>query len=158
MKEINLTKGFVTQVDDEDYEFLNQWKWCVCEGKRVNYAVRNICRNDKKLNLGMHRVIMNTPIDMQVDHIDHNGLNNQKSNMRNCKASQNQYNKRPFSRSGYKGVYYINNYIVSQILINKKVTHLGSYKTEEEAAKSYDKKAKELHGEFALLNFKESES
>lgn len=157
MKEIKLSQGFVTQVDDEDYDYLNQWKWYAKNGGVTYYAARKLHYKPYML---MHRVILNTPPNLQVDHIDHNGLNNQKSNLRNCTQSQNNMNSRTFKKkaSKYRGVSCpkIGNryYIYSHITINNKTIHLGSFKTEIEAAIAYDKKAKELFGEFANLNFK----
>ena len=83
MKEIILTQGQVALVDDEDFEYLNQWKWCAIKSRKTYYTTRTIyipC----KMTVIMHRIIMNTPLDMTVDHIDHNGLNNQKYNLRIC--------------------------------------------------------------------------
>ena len=102
----------------------------------------------------MHREIMNTSKGLQVDHIDHNGLNNQRSNLRNCTASQNRMNKICTSRSGYKGVSLNEGLIQSRIKINGNTRHLGYFKTKELAAKAYDIAAKKYQGEFANLNFK----
>ena len=159
MKEIKLTQGKVALVDDEDYEYLNQWKWCVTRDHKDNlYAKRSTYINKKKGSLSMHRLIMNTPEEKQVDHIDHNGLNNQKSNLRNCTHTQNCWNKIPCGKSKYLGVTIYNQkgkyYIKSAIRIDKKSIHIGQFKTEEEAALAYDNKAKEIFGEFANLNFK----
>jgi len=165
MKEIKLTQGFATLVDDEDFEYLNQWKWHVRRNKNVFYAARDTIR-DKLGNhpkIHMHRLIMNTPDGMMVDHIDHNGLNNQKSNLRICTHGQNMCNTSSRGRSKYLGVSYLilnrgNNsyeYIRASIQLNGELFHLGLFTTEEDAAMAYDKKAKELFGEFANLNFKQ---
>jgi hypothetical protein len=93
MKEISLTQGQVALVDDEDYDYLMQWKWHFYKGTHSHYAVCSLPRkNGKRTGFRMHRLIMNTPPDLVVDHIDHNGLNNQKSNLRNCTKCQNQAN------------------------------------------------------------------
>ena len=99
---------------------------------------------------------------MEVDHIDHNGLNNQKENLRICNRSQNSANRIPSGKSKYLGVtplirHYRNKvyyYFASEIRINKKSIYLGHFKNEIEAALAYDKAAKDLHGEYANLNFK----
>lgn len=91
---------------------------------------------------------------MQVDHIDHNGLNNQKSNIRNCTRQQNQGNKICKHKSNYKGVYFDRKYIKASIQFNHKSIHIGNFKTEYDAAVAYDKKAKLLFGDFAYTNFK----
>jgi hypothetical protein len=160
MKEIELTQGFKTQVDDEDFECLNQWKWyaCVCAG--IHYARRT----ENKKKIFMHRQILNTPKGTEVDHLDHCGLNNQKSNLRNCTSSQNKMNKSPFGQSKYLGVEIKHTkspngehehfYYSARICTNYKKQYIGSYKTEESAARAYDEAAKKYHGEFANLNFK----
>lgn len=162
MKEIKLTQGYVALVDDEDYEYLNQWKWQVLKKKYTQYAFRKKQRNQAKQTLLMHRVIMGLSGNNQVDHIDHNGLNNQKYNLRICTNGQNQMNKRAYGKSKYLGVYFnyrkgknkTTKHIISNITLNKKNVYLGTFKTEEEAAKAYDIAASLHHKEFANLNFK----
>jgi hypothetical protein len=159
MKEIQLTqqgknKGlYTTLVDDDMFEYLNQWRWCVRITKHTSYAYR---KNHLRKTEHMHRVIMNTPANMQVDHIDHNGLNNQKINLRNCTKAQNNRNKISKGISKYLGVdrHKDQNKYRSRICNNGIKIHIGNFKSEIDAAKAYDIKAKELFGEFANLNFK----
>ena len=165
MKEIKLTQNKVALVDDEDYEYLNQWKWHV---KKVKgswyYAARSQHNGSIVINVMIHRVIMLTPKGDVVDHLDGNGLNCQKYNMRNCSQKQNCRNKRPQKNKNtlYKGVSFVNRfsfgenhkYIRAEIIVNKKYIHLGYFKTQEEAAIAYDTAAKEYFGEFANSNFK----
>ena len=158
-KEIPLTQGYVAIVDDEDFEYINQWKWWY---NNSHYACRNITIGKKKQAvILMHRLILDAPKGLQVDHIDGNGLNNQRSNLRLATNQENQMNRRPHGKtSKYKGVcfYRFHKKIswLAQIKIGKAHMNLGYHSTEEEAAKAYDAKAKELFGEYAYLNFPES--
>jgi hypothetical protein len=157
MKEIKLSQGKVALVDDEDYEYLNQWKWCVQKSHNTYYAIRTKTSPIRK-TIRLHSLIMNTPHGKEVDHKDRNGLNNQKSNLRICTHAENQMNKIASGISKYLGVTrcIVRNKwrIASQININGKNKFIGYYKDEEEAAFAYDKKAKEVHGIYANLNFK----
>jgi hypothetical protein len=102
----------------------------------------------------MHELVVACPKGMVRDHKDRNGLNNQKANLRIATHSQNQANSPPRNGRRYKGVYTMESgRWRAQIQFNHKLYYLGSYDTAKEAAKSYDKKAHELYGEFAYLNF-----
>ena len=163
MKEIKLTQGKITLVDDEDYEYLNQFKWYVFKKGHTYYVARQKSINGVTKTILMHRLIINTPNNMMTDHIDHNGLNNQKYNLRICTNGQNLMNRNPYGASKYLGVYFLKLvkktreyiYIHAGITVNKKTIHLGRFKTEEAAARAYDKAAKQYHGDFANLNFKD---
>lgn len=160
MKEIQLTQGLVTQVDDEDYEWLNQRKWSAKKENNTHYAVRNHSIDGKRSTVRMHRLITNAPKGMDVDHIDGNGTNNQRSNLRICTRSQNQMNKGSSrgSLSKYCGVSWDKerkNWR-SRISCNYKSIHLGHYKDETDAALAYNEAALKYHGEFARLNNIES--
>jgi len=156
MKEIKLTRGFVAQVDDEDYEYLNQFHWYPQKGHNTYYAKRKIFHNGTQDTILMHRDIMNTPKDMEVDHRDHDGLNNQKSNLRNCTHRQNQINKIVISSSPYRGVTWVLKRkkwkIKARIKVYGRGIHLGYFRTEEMAALAYNEAAKKYFGEFAVLN------
>jgi len=147
--------GKFTIVDDENYEWLNQWRWH-CE--KTGYAARSaIDKSGKKTLIRMHRFILDTPKGMESDHKDLNKLNNQRYNLRICTTAQNQQNQKikKGGTSKYKGVYWFkekNNWCV-QIKNNGNQVFIGRYDSEIEAAKKYDEKAKELFGEFARLNF-----
>jgi len=159
MKEIKLPQDKICLVDDEDFELLSNKKWHILKGKNTVYVQTHSKINGKDTKDYMHRIIMKLDKydKRQVDHTDGNGLNNQKSNLRICTSSQNTGNSKKQSNntSGYKGVFYHKHskkYQV-QIMKNGKLTACGYFKTKEEAALAYDKKAKELFGEFAKLNF-----
>jgi len=154
MKKIKLSRGEFVLVDDEDYDYLNQFKWHTLRTKYAKYATTH--KNGKKPL--MHRMILNAKDGEEVDHKDHNGLNNQRNNIRICTSSQNKANRTPCGKSKYLGVWfrYKNNkkYIKSSIRKHGIYYDLGTFCTEEKAAKAYDDMAIKLHGEFANLNFK----
>lgn len=166
MREIQLTQGKAALVDDLDYEYLNQWKWFAHKARRTFYAVRWGKYKDGKRNyFQMHRVILGlTNPQILADHRDHNGLNNQRLNLRIATTKQNNANtnSRKNSTSKYLGVNLFKcsnsggSYQYWQASIGKdgKKIHIGLFKSEEEAARVYDEAAKKYHGEFANLNFK----
>lgn len=150
MREIQLLNGGVTQIDDEDFPFLSRLPWKRVERKGQRYAMCG--------RLAMHRLILNLKDpSILVDHKDHDGLNNQKENLRTATNSQNQGNRRKRSNtsSKYKGVCWHKrwNVWVASIKVNQKTKYLGGFKTEEEAASAYDEAAKAAFGEFANPNF-----
>lgn len=158
MKEIQLSQGKVALVDDEDFERLSKMRWHAQVIGNSWYAKRHFwSKPDKKyLTWYMHRIVMNAPDSMVVDHKDHNTLNNQKVNLRVCTKAQNNINtsKRPNTSSKFKGVCYFKSRdkYIAYIEHASKRTYLGYHKTEEDAAKAYNKKAIEIHGQFAQLN------
>lgn len=146
-KLIPLTQGKFAKVDNEDFEEL----------KNINWVYNNKYARNIKAGY-MHRLIINTPINMDTDHINHDTLDNRKSNLRICSRSKNNMNTISIDvnkKSIYKGVTWFkrDSKWKSQIMINYKNIHIGYFSSEFEAAKAYDKKAKELFGEFALTNF-----
>ena len=160
MKQIKLGgKNLFALVDDADYDFLMQWNWCAKRDCNTYYVYRVRQRGEEgATQILMHRVILNTPKGVFVDHKDHNGLNNQRENIRHCTASQNTMNVTTHSKTGYLGVsYYDFNRKKSKpyratIWIDGGNIHLGTFATKEEAAIAYNKAALEHHGEFANLN------
>jgi hypothetical protein len=153
MKKIKLTQGRSAMVDDEDFEWLNQWNWYL---DSHGYATKTNNSNNSKIF--MHRIIMNCPIGTMIDHIDRDPLNNRRDNLRFCNHAQNAMNKKKGKNysTTYKGVRISDGkYICAQIKLNGKSIHLGTFPNEETAARAYDIKAKELFGEYARLNFPE---
>ena len=153
MKEIKLTQGKVALVDDEDFEELNQFKWYAAKmTKGTFYAGRK--KNNKRAYL--HREIMNPVAGMEVDHIDGDGLNCQRVNLRNCTHIQNTMNRRMSltSTSGFKGVSWHKRDEVWQanIRVDRKLKYLGSFSMLEDAALAYNKAATKYFGEYAELN------
>ena len=157
MKRIPLTQGKFAIVDDEDYDWLNQWKWCVQKNHRRYYAMRGLYEDGIKIKtLRMHRVILKPIKGFETDHINHNGLDNRKSNLRLCSHQQNMQNQRgnQNTSSRFKGVTFEKNISKwrGQLRHNSKTYHLGCFDIEIDAAIAYDKKAQEVFGEYACLN------
>ena len=154
-KIITLTDGKETLVDDEDFEFLNHWKWRNSNG----YAKRGSLKNGHFHTVNMHRVIMHTPDGMETDHINGNRLDNRKENLRICSHSENAYNapKKISNTSGYKGVYWdkFNNKWRASITVSNKTVRLGRFINIIDAVNSYDSAARRYFGEFARTNFNE---
>ena len=146
-KRIPLTRGKFALVSDEDFNTLSQYRW-YCSAK--NYAVRSVARNTGPLF--MHRVIMDAPDGLEVDHINGDKLDNRRDNLRHATSSQNKANVGPFSGK-YKGVDRKGRKWRAQIRVNGKKTHLGLYSHAIQAAMAYDSIAFAQWGEFAYLNF-----
>ena len=160
MKEIKLTQGKVTQVDDDVFDYLNQFNWYAEKGYNTYYAARKITINGLKTSTRMHTVILKIDKGSICDHIDHDGLNNQKSNLRICSHFQNMRNRKSNhnAKSRYLGVSPSGRNNLpwrTFIEINRKSTSLGYFKTEEEAALAYNNTAIKHYKEFANLNILE---
>lgn len=156
---IPLTRGYVAIVDDEDYQWLRQWRWGVWAYERRAYAVRNLyLGNQRQSRVRMHREILQAPEGMLVDHIDGNGLNNRRSNLRLATHKENARNSRKsigVSSSTYKGVAYEKEtgQWRARIRDDNGLVYIDRYHSEEAAACAYDLAAVRCHGEFARLNF-----
>lgn len=152
---IRLTQGRFAIVDEEDFERVNQYRWCAHNHGNTSYAIRGYKNDNKSRGVKMHQFILNFP-DMLIDHINRNGLDNRKCNLRTCTHSMNMANRssNKDSYSKYKGVCYhkVNRKFVSAINYNGNRIYLGSFSNEIDAAKAYDIKALEFYGEFAKLN------
>ena len=152
---IPLTQGKYAIVDAEDYERVSRYKWCLSRTGNQLYAYRK----HRGKTIRMHQFIMKPPKGMVVDHIDGNGLNNRRSNLRICTRPENNLNRRrnPNTATGFKGVWRdkkTGKYWAHTQLKGKRI-RLGAFDTAVEAAHAYDRKAIELFGEFARLNFPE---
>lgn len=158
MKEIQLTQGLVTMVDNDDFDHLNKYKWCAAKSGKTYYAIRSINNsNGRQRVVRMHRFITNT-IDPSViiDHKDHNGLNNQRYNLRTCTKSENATNRNYTSIgiSKYCGVslHKKTGRWVAYIRKNGKLKHIGCYDNQIDAAIAYNNAAQKEHGGFSNLN------
>ncbi len=160
MKQIPLTKGKFAIVDDEDYDFLMQWKWHFNKGyARRRQYICTIGGKEIAEDVTMHSVINKTPDDMWTDHRDLDKLNNQKYNLRNATPLNNVWNREKQSTkssSKYKGVSWHkgNKSWQARIKAHGKQISLGSFPLdqEKEAGMAYNQAAIKLHGEFACLN------
>ena len=151
MKEIELTQGKVAIVDYRDYEWLSHWGWFAIKPNTSHtwYARRTG-------SISMHRQIMGYPRKLEIDHINGNGLDNRRENLRTC-TRQESMQSRPttWAKSGFRGVYWIpqgrKNWR-SLITVDSKTIYLGDFLTKEEAAFAYNDAAFEYFGEFARFN------
>jgi hypothetical protein len=157
MKLISLTRGLFTKVDDADYEWLSQWKWSI-EGKTRLYAVRGQWDGQGVRHVSMSRLILGLEKGdpRQPDHINRDTLDNQRANLRIATASENARNRRLLrsdNTSGFRGVHVKpDGRFQSYIYHHRKRIHLGYFVNVRDAIAARDAKAKELHGEFAVLN------
>lgn len=157
MKQILLTQGFVALVDDEDYEVLAALSWTPAHRGSGVYAVHYKRRKGEPRTCTlMHRLILDAPPGLQVDHANGNTLDNRRSNIRLATRSQNQANsRRTRGASRFKGVNWFSpkGCWVAKIGLNQCSRHLGYFADEEAAARAYDDAAREVFGPFAALNF-----
>jgi len=133
MKTIKLNHGYVTFVDDTDFDVLNQYKWSIARRNNIIYAQRaGRDKNGRKSPILMHIQLMNSNLKMCTDHIDGDGLNNQRSNLRLCSASENGLNRRSNLNKE-------NNFdskrkmFRARVMINRKDIHIGYFSTFIEA-------------------------
>lgn len=138
-------------VDEEDFEYLSQFKWYLL--KNINAKTFYATAWIGKKTVKMHRVIMRARSGVLVDHVDYNGLNNQKYNLRFCNHSQNVMNTPKNNSTGFRGVVRkCQNCYCARVVINKKRVIIGHYKTAQEAAIKYNEAAIKHYGSFAILN------
>ncbi len=150
-------KYYDVLIDDEDFDKIKNYKWNISYDKKRNrYDVRATIPKSNKKKILLHRLIMNAQKGKQVDHQYHKTLDNRKQNLRICTNQQNSFNRKKHkdSKSKYKGVTWHKKAKKWQasIAFNYKRIHLGLFENIEDAKKIYNKKAKELFGEFACLN------
>jgi len=149
-------------VDPADYKRLRGYQWIAKKGRNSFYAQRRVAtgKAGKKALVYMHQEIIEVPEPMVVDHINHDGMDNRRANLRAASRSENMYHRKKCSgatHSKYKGIYWRkkNRKWQAMITFERKRIHLGCFRNEIEAAKAYDRAAMKYHGEFASLNFTE---
>ena len=143
-------------VDDDMFDYLNQWKWNINkEGyvKRGQYT-RTKDGKYKRTEVKLHRLVLQTPKGMVTDHINGNKLDNRRENLRICTQQQNTWNQKPYGKSGVVGVWFdkARNKYVAHIGGNGKKTTIGRYNTLEEAIDARDTEARKRYGDFAYQN------
>lgn len=155
MREIPLTMGLVAIVDDEDFERMSCWKWHAFKSSSGHvYAARNSsgAGGVKRRHIFMHRVIARTPDELDTDHINGNGLDNRRANLRPVDRTRNMWNRAPNRRgsSRHKGVYFHKQHgkWCAAIQVAKRRIHIGLFHSESAAAVAYALRAEAEFGEF----------
>lgn len=144
-------------IDEEDYNKVKHVKWSVKRSQREGSKTQRVSIRNTKIGMSLGRFLMDCPEDKIVDHINGNAFDNRKENLRICSYSQNGANKKPFGKSGYKGVYIKRNkdgsvYYNICISVNRKYIYLGTTKNLLDGAKLYNDAALKYFGAFAYLN------
>jgi hypothetical protein len=154
---ISLTQNKSAIIDSEDYDNVKNHTWYANKRDGIWYAESG--RVGNKGN-SIHRLILNVNSNEQIDHINGDGLDNRKCNLRIVSNQQNKFNSRKqktrnrkMCLSKYKGVSKNNNKWYSRIVKDGTIIYLGTFNTEEDAARAYDSKAIELFGKYAKINF-----
>lgn len=154
---ITLSQGKVALVDDSDFASLSQHRWYAMETNGIWYAARKSTKGEgKRTTVLMHRQVLNPHRPYEVDHINHDGLDNRRNNLRLCRHSQNMANQRcSRGSSRYKGVFWEKGKRRwrSEIKVNQRSRTIGRFSDEVSAALAYDLAAIETFGLFAHPNF-----
>ena len=150
MKRIPLSQGKFALVDDKDYDYLNQWKWYAHKSYRVWYARKTV--KVRGVTVLMHREILQCPRGIGSDHINGDGLDNRRTNLRRCTQRQN--NRNPHPASGFLGTtLHKSGKWQATVTCKGKCYYLGLYTSRQEAADAHTRKAKKLFGEPDYPNF-----
>lgn len=157
MKIIFFNNNIEVLIDDEDYNLISQYSWYLHKNKSGNKYARTCHKtiNYKSYHIYMHHMILGKRQGFEEDHINGNGLDNRRQNLRFVTRSQNNMNRiKRRGTSNYKGVFWSTQADKWQSRIRKdnRLYHIGFFLSETDAAIAYDNKAKELFGEYAVLN------
>jgi len=157
MKTISLSQGFVALVDDADYVQVSAYKWSATKARNTVYGIRKIrTAEGRTTSQLLHRFITGvTDPSIDVDHRDHNGLNNQRYNLRKTVRGEHDGNRRKtHGSSQYKGVSWSKDKGKWRACIRiERTVHLGYFSDEVTAAHAYDEAARMRFGSFAKCNF-----
>jgi hypothetical protein len=150
-----LTKGHIAIIDAEDAQIIDGFNWYAKVKPRSVYACRMERINGKSKIVFLHRVLINAPDDMEVDHISGDGLDNRKLNLRLATHAQNQHNQRIAinNTSGYKGASWdkTKRKWKAYIRFNGRLSNLGYFATSEAASEAYKAASAQLHGNFGRI-------
>jgi len=154
---VRLTQGFDALIDLADLFLIAPYRWCVRRTGRSLYAQTMVSKDGRKRPLRMHHLIQPLLPGELTDHRNRNGLDNRRSNLRKATKADNQRNqpRKSTNTSGFRGVSWDRNQSkwVANIKMNYRHFYLGAYDLPEQAARAYDRAARQYHGEFASLNF-----
>lgn len=155
---IPLTRGMEAVIDAEDLHLVSGFSWHFVPAPRTGYARGSRSLDGVREWVPMHRIIISAPDGVEVDHIDGDGLNNRRSNLRLCTHQENLRNRRTWGLSRFRGVGFKNDHWrkskwYARIAVDGRAQCLGHFRTPEEAAIAYDEAAARLFGEFAKFNF-----
>lgn len=149
---VPLTKGYTALIDADDVPLVEDWNWHAVVGATTVYAARGMSAGGKSRTIILHRVLISAPDGMDVDHINGDGLDNRRANLRIATRMENLCNKSIYcnNKSGFKGVYWDrhNKRWRSRIWLNRKQHSLGSHATAEAAHEAYVAGSARIHGEF----------
>lgn len=150
IRKIKLTQGKFALVDEQDFEWLNQWKWFVVKDGNTHYASRHIYKDGKRTTSRMHREIINPPKDLLIDHINRSGLDNRRNNLRIVTTFQNQWNRKPAKNlSGHEGVRWDKGKWRIDMRVNNKNIYFGRFVELKDAIEARQQIKRQYRGEFA---------
>jgi hypothetical protein len=154
--QVPLSRGLFATIDAADTALVAQFRWYARPKDAKSLGFYAFAKPTQKITIYMHRLLLAAPAGMQVDHVDGDGLNNRRSNLRLATQQLNNVNREYTSASGFRGVYRNKNRWRAMIDVRKRHINLGNYVDPADAARAYYAAARKYFGEFARLNFPEA--